>query len=700
MNTIQKRLEKLRQQIEDHNYRYYVLNEPSISDSEYDALFRELQNLESEHPEFIAPDSPTQRVGAPPLEAFGTIIHRVPMLSLENAMNKEELYAFDERVRKILNSSKVNVMSNEAPRITSLLLTSELKELYASKEITYVAEPKLDGLAVELVYVDGKLTNGSTRGDGITGEDITRNLRTVKSIPLRLRFSLFDEKEKGSPSVVEVRGEIFIEKKGFIQLNKTRLDRGEPPFANPRNAAAGSLRQLDSSITAQRPLKFFCYELGYIEGKSFDSHEEALQTLKSWGLPVNPDIQVCQGIEKATKYYHELEEKRESLPYEIDGVVIKVNSEAERNKLGARSRSPRWAIAGKFKAQQATTIVVDIEASVGRTGAITPVAHLEPVNVGGVMVSRATLHNQDEIDRKDIRIGDTVLIQRAGDVIPEVIKVILDKRPNGTQPYRLPSTCPICGGDIIRPEDEAVARCQNISCPAQVKGRIEHFASKRSMDIDGLGYKLIDQLVDTGLIHNVADLYSLDVEKVSSLERMAEKSASNLINAIDSSRKTTLARFIYGLGIRNVGEHLATVLASEFKQLHALMNAELEQLQNIDEVGPIVAESIVKFFKSDDNINVIQQCLDSGIELEPPPPDYSSQKLSGTTFVFTGSLSSFSRNEAKMMVEAIGGHATNSVSKNTDYLVAGPGAGSKLTKAKELGTTILTEEEFLKLIES
>ncbi|MCH7733028.1 MAG: NAD-dependent DNA ligase LigA [Candidatus Marinimicrobia bacterium] len=673
MNTIQKRLEKLRQQIEDHNYRYYVLNEPSISDSEYDALFRELQNLESEHPEFIAPDSPTQRVGAPPLEAFGTIIHRVPMLSLENAMNKEELYAFDERVRKILNSSE---------------------------EITYVAEPKLDGLAVELVYVDGKLTNGSTRGDGITGEDITRNLRTVKSIPLRLRFPFFDEKEKRSPSVVEVRGEIFIEKKGFIQLNKTRLDRGEPPFANPRNAAAGSLRQLDSSITAQRPLKFFCYELGYIEGKSFDSHEEALQTLKSWGLPVNPDIQVCQGIEKATKYYHELEEKRESLPYEIDGVVIKVNSEAERNKLGARSRSPRWAIAGKFKAQQATTIVVDIEASVGRTGAVTPVAYLEPVNVGGVMVSRATLHNQDEIDRKDIRIGDTVLIQRAGDVIPEVIKVILDKRPNGTQPYRLPSTCPICGGDIIRPEDEAVARCQNISCPAQVKGRIEHFASKRSMDIDGLGYKLIDQLVDTGLIHNVADLYSLDVEKVSSLERMAEKSASNLINAIDSSRKTTLVRFIYGLGIRNVGEHLATVLASEFKQLHALMNAELEQLQNIDEVGPIVAESIVKFFKSDDNNNVIQQCLDSGIELEPPPPDYSSQKLSGTTFVFTGSLSSFSRNEAKMMVEAIGGHATNSVSKNTDYLVAGPGAGSKLTKAKELRITILTEEEFLKLIES
>jgi len=673
MSSVQKHIKKLRIEIERHNYLYYVQDNPEISDAEYDILFRELQNLESEHPEFITPDSPTQRVGAPPLEAFGTIIHRVPMLSLENAMNKEELYAFDERVRKILNSGE---------------------------EITYVAEPKLDGLAVELVYVDGKLTNGSTRGDGITGEDITQNLRTVKSIPLRLRFPLFDEKEKGSPSVVEVRGEIFIEKKGFIQLNKTRLDRGESPFANSRNASAGSLRQLDSSITAQRPLKFFCYELGYIEGKSFDSHEEALQTLKSWGLPVNPNIQVCQGIEKAAKYYHELEEKRDSLPYEIDGVVIKVNSEAERNKLGARSRSPRWAIAGKFKAQQATTIVIDIETSVGRTGAITPVAHLEPVNIGGVMVSRATLHNQDEIDRKDIRIGDTVLIQRAGDVIPEVIKVILEKRPNGTQPYRLPSTCPICGGDIIRPEDEAVARCQNISCPAQVKGRIEHFASKRAMDIDGLGSKLIHQLVDIGLIHNVADLYSLDVEKVSSLERMAEKSASNLINAIDSSRKTTLARFIYGLGIRNVGEHLATVLASEFKQLKALMNAELEQLQNIDEVGPIVAESIVKFFKNDDNNNVIQQCLDGGIELEPPPPDYSSQKLSGTTFVFTGSLSSFSRNEAKMMVEAIGGRATNSVSKNTDYLVAGPGAGAKLTKAKESGTTILTEKEFLKLIES
>lgn len=674
MDKLENQIEKLRCQIEYHNYRYYVLDDPEISDEEYDALFRQLQKLEVEHPELVTSDSPTQRVGASPLEEFWTVTHRIPMLSLENAVSEEEIQAFDDRIRKGLDTVD---------------------------EVSYVAEPKLDGLAVELVYENGMFVSGSTRGDGITGEDITQNLRTIRSIPLRLVEEFFDShKNIPVPPRLEVRGEVFMEKSGFLDMNKRRLEEGQPPFANPRNASAGSLRQLDPSVTASRPLRFFCYELGYIEGITFLTHWESLQTIKNWGLPVSSNIEVHHGIDNVVQYFREWEEKRESLPYEIDGVVFKVNNLSERDRLGIRSRSPRWAIAGKFKAQQATTVVEDIEASVGRTGAVTPVAHLRPSNVGGVVVSRATLHNQDEIDRKDIRIGDTVLIQRAGDVIPEVVKVILNKRPTGTERYTLPTSCPVCNGEIVRPKGEAIARCQNVACPAQVKGRIGHFASKRAMDIDGLGIKLIDQMVETGLLHSFADLYSLNQEDIASLERMAEKSARNLKTAIDRSRKTTLARFLYGLGIRNVGEHLAQVLARKFKTLNSLMNANLDQLEKIGEVGPIVAESIVRFFSSKENLKVIHHCLDGGVELKSPEEEYEMVRpLVGKIFVFTGALEKLTRHGAEEIVQRLGGRASKSVSKKTDFVVAGPGTGTKLDKAKKLGITVLTEEEFFDMIE-
>ena len=674
MKTIEDLIEDLRHQIESHNYRYYVLNDPEVSDTEYDTLFRKLEKLESEHPDLVTPDSPTQRIGAKPLEEFGTITHRIPMLSLENAMNEEELQAFDERVRRGLKTDQ---------------------------DISYVAEPKLDGLAVELVYENGVLMNGSTRGDGITGEDITQNLRTVKSIPLKLREDLTGSPETTPiPPVVEIRGEVFMEKQGFLHLNRRRLEKGQSLFANPRNAAAGSLRQLDSSITARRPLRFFCYELGYMRETIFSTHWEALQAIRMWGLPVSPDIRICTGFKTMIQYFRECEAQRERLPYEIDGVVFKINLFPERDQLGIRSRSPRWAVAGKFKAQQVTTEVEDIKPSVGRTGALTPVAFLLPVNVGGVMVSRATLHNQDEIDRKDIRIGDTVLIQRAGDVIPEVVKVILNKRPPGTHRYFLPVSCPVCLGEIIRPEGEAIARCQNIACPAQVKGRIAHFASRRAMDIDGLGTKLINQMVDTELLKSFADLYYLNREDIASLERMAEKSAINLIDAIDTSRNTTLSRFLYALGIRNVGEHLAQVLAGEFKTLNSLMKTTSNQLENSEEVGPIVAKSIVLFFGSDRNQEVIKRCIDGGITLELSEDQRgTTDPLAGKKFVFTGTLEKYARHEAREIVEKLGGQTSTSTSSRTDFLVAGQGTGTKLEKAKELGIIILTENDFLEMIE-
>ena len=663
MSITDNQIQDLRDQLNDHNYRYYVLDDPLISDSEYDQLFRELQKLEIDNPNLITEDSPTHRVGAEPLSSFGSWTHRMPMLSLANAMNEDELAAFDTRVKKGLDTEK---------------------------DLEYMAEPKLDGLAVELVYENGFFVNGSTRGDGITGEDITQNLKTITAIPLSLR-----KNGQKTPPLLEVRGEVFITKDGFKKLNRNQEKEELSPFANPRNAAAGSLRQLDSKITATRPLSIYCYEAGRIDGISFDTHEDFLSTLKEWGFPVNPEIQKVNNAETMVAFHRNLEAKRDSLPYGIDGTVFKVNAINQRNALGIRSRSPRWAIAGKFKAQQATTLVQNIIPSVGRTGAVTPVARLEPVNVGGVVVTNATLHNQDEIDRKDVRVGDTVLIQRAGDVIPEVVKVIPAKRPPETKTYQLPTECPSCGQEVSRPEGEVVTRCQNLSCPAQVKGRIEHFVSKGALDIDGFGEKLVDQLVDKKLILTVDDIFKLNFDDLVNLDRMAEKSALNILTAIQDSKQTTFARFVYALGIRNVGAHLSKVLEKAFVgDIEKFMKAAEEELEAIDEVGPIVAETITTFLSNCTNTNVIESCLSLGIRLKKVE-EPKSLLLQGKTFVFTGALTQFSRNEAKEMTEAHGGKVSGSVSKNTDFVVAGPGAGSKLKKATELDIPVLSEAEFL-----
>jgi DNA ligase (NAD+) len=663
LSITDNQIQDLRDQLNDHNYRYYVLDDPLISDSEYDQLFRELQKLETDNPNLITEDSPTRRVGAEPLSSFGSWTHRMPMLSLANAMNEDELAAFDTRVKKGLDTEK---------------------------DLEYMAEPKLDGLAVELVYENGFFVNGSTRGDGITGEDITQNLKTITAIPLSLR-----KNGQKTPPLLEVRGEVFITKDGFKKLNRNQEKEELSPFANPRNAAAGSLRQLDSKITATRPLSIYCYEAGRIDGISFDTHEDFLSTLKEWGFPVNPEIQKVNNAETMVAFHRNLEAKRDSLPYGIDGTVFKVNVINQRNALGIRSRSPRWAIAGKFKAQQATTLVQNIIPSVGRTGAVTPVARLEPVNVGGVVVTNATLHNQDEIDRKDVRVGDTVLIQRAGDVIPEVVKVIPAKRPPETKTYQLPTECPSCGQEVSRPEGEVVTRCQNLSCPAQVKGRIEHFVSKGALDIDGFGEKLVDQLVDKKLILTVDDIFKLNFDDLVNLDRMAEKSALNILTAIQDSKQTTFARFVYALGIRNVGAHLSKVLEKAFVgDIEKFMKAAEEELEAIDEVGPIVAETITTFLSNCTNTNVIESCLSLGIRLKKVEKP-KSLLLQGKTFVFTGALTQFSRNEAKEMTEAHGGKVSGSVSKNTDFVVAGPGAGSKLKKATELDIPVLSEAEFL-----
>ena len=666
MAGIASRIADLRTKLNDHNFRYYVLDDPVISDSQYDELLRELQSLEEAHPELITPDSPSQRVGASPLSAFGSITHRQPMLSLANAMNTDELVAFMDRIKKGLDTEQ---------------------------NVEMIAEPKLDGLGVELVYENGLFIHGSTRGDGFTGEDITQNLKTIGAIPLSLRTE-----DRDSPDLLEVRGEVFMTLSGFKKLNEQRQAEGLSTFANPRNAAAGSLRQLDSAITATRPLSIYCYESGEISGPSFGTHIDFLNALKEWGFPVNPESSIVESTSDMIDFHARLESKRNDLPYEIDGTVFKVNRTDQRNALGIRSRSPRWAIAGKFKAQQVTTLVNDIIPSLGRTGAVTPVAHLEPVNVGGVVVTHATLHNQDEIDRKDVRIGDTVWIQRAGDVIPEVVKVVIEKRPKSASPYQLPSECPACGHDVYRPEGEAVARCQNLSCPAQVKGRITHFVSKTALDIEGFGEKLVNQLVEKKLIQTVDDIFKLTYDDLVNLERMAEKSAHNILSAIGEAKQTTFARFIYALGIRNVGAHLSKVLEKSFSgDIEKFMSASKEDLEAIDEVGPIVAETIIRFWSDCTNVDVVESCLSLGIKFESVEGP-KSQILEGKTIVFTGALTQFSRNEAKDMAEAHGGRASGSVSKKTDFLVAGPGAGSKLKKAEDLGITVLSEEEFLELI--
>ncbi len=663
MQDLENRIIELRRTINDHNYNYYVLDNPIISDIEYDTLLRELDTLETKRPDLITTDSPTQRVGAAPLEAFTSVEHSIPMLSLENAMNSDELIAYYDRTKKGLGEIG---------------------------DIQFVAEPKLDGIGVELIYQDGLLIRGLTRGDGTMGEDITQNIKTIRSIPLALRND-----KRNFPNLLEVRGEVFMLKEDFQKLNMAREDNNEPLFANPRNAAAGSLRQLDPSITAKRPLSIFCYEAGNITGDTFSSHKDFLSALAEWGFPVNNEIALTNDVDQMLSYHRKLEDKRNNLPYEIDGTVFKVNNIDQRNILGTRSRSPRWAIAGKFKAIQVTSTVIDIVASIGRTGAITPVAKLRPVNVGGVIVTNATLHNQDEIDRKDIRIGDTVWVQRAGDVIPEVVKVVKDKRPLNANRYQLPKLCPSCDKEIIRPEGESVARCFNLLCSAQTKGRIKHFISKGGLDVDGFGEKLVDQLVDKELIHTFDDIFTLRFDDLVNLERMAEKSAHNILTSIEKSKKTTFARFVYALGIRNIGSHLSKVLEDHFQSdLEKFQSTTFEELENINEVGPIVADAIVRFWSDESNTAIVSNCIERGVEFMQRSNSLD-KRFDNLSFVFTGTLKKLKRDDAKKIVESYGGRVSSSVSKKISYLVAGESAGSKLDKARDLGVKVVTELEFL-----
>ena len=662
---IKTKILDLRKKLNDHNYNYYVLNDPIISDSEYDVLLRTLQNLERQYPELITADSPTQRVGASPIDAFESIDHRVPMLSLENAMDSDELISYYNRTKKGLGDVS---------------------------DIDFIAEPKLDGIGVELVYENGKLKYGLTRGDGIKGENITQNLKTINAIPLSLRTN-----QRPAPNLLEVRGEVFMLKDKFKELNNHRSDNELSIFANPRNAAAGSLRQLDSSVTASRPLSIYCYEPGEIDGENFDTHKDFLNALTDWGFPVNNEIILTKNIDEIVSYHNMLESKRNDLPYEIDGTVFKVNNIEKRNTLGSRSRSPRWAIAGKFKAEQVTSVVLDIIASIGRTGAITPVAKLKPVNVGGVIVTNATLHNQDEIDRKDVRIGDTVWVQRAGDVIPEVVKVVKSKRPKSTLKYKLPNSCPECSSEIVRPKGESVARCHNLSCPAQIKGRIKHFISKGGLDVDGFGEKLVDQLVEKNKIRTFDDIFKLRFDDLVDLDRMAKKSAENILASIEISKKTTFAKFVYALGIRNVGAHLSKVLESKYNaNLRKFQQATFTELELINEVGPIVAEAIIQFWSDESNLAIIDSCINYGIEFEQVSHPIS-QKFENLSFVFTGTLTSLTRSEAKKIVESNGGRVNSSISNNTNFVVAGKSAGSKLEKAKSHGVKIITENEFLEM---
>lgn len=661
-------INRLRDEIRRHDSLYYVLDSPEISDAEYDLLFRRLQELEQTYPDLIIPDSPTQRVGGAPLEKFGEIPHALPMLSLSNVFEESEIKEFDQRVKRTLGNGK---------------------------RVNYVVEPKLDGVALELVYENGVLVSGSTRGDGYVGEDVTANVRTVKAIPLRLK----NEGWFTGVALLDVRGEIFMDRADFDELNLSRDEAGLPPFANPRNASAGSLRQLDPRVTAKRPLKFRAHGVGRAEPGLPDTHMGLLEGLAALGLPANLDnTRLCKDIEQVLDHYRELQEIREHLPYEIDGAVVKVNSLADQVALGLKTRSPRWAVAFKFEPMQAMTKVLKIDVNVGRTGALTPLAIMEPVAVGGVTVSRATLHNQDEIDRKDIREGDTVVIQRAGDVIPEIVKVVRELRPDQTQPYSIADKCPVCGSEAVRLPGQAAKRCVNVSCPARIKETIRHFASRGAMDIEGLGYKLVDQLVDRGLVHTPADLYFLSKETLASLERMADKSASNVLEALERSKEVSADRFLYALGIPLVGEHVARLLVEAFRNLDTLSAQSVDDLQRIYGIGPEVAQSVASFFREQRNLETIRRLLSAGVKPAPlPAPEAGKETpLMGKTIVFTGSLS-MERSDAKSAVEAAGGTVTGSVSRKTDYVVVGIDPGSKLDKARELGITILTEDDFRKL---
>lgn len=667
--TPEQKIQKLREQLNFHNYRYYVLDDPEVPDAEYDRLLRELEKLEAEHPELVTEDSPTQRVGARPLTAFDEVRHEIPMLSLGNCFSEEELEAFIKRISDRLGSNEL---------------------------IEFTVEPKLDGLAVSLRYEDGRLVQAATRGDGTTGENITQNIRTIQSVPLRLIGN-------DVPPVLEVRGEVYMPKQGFEELNRRAAERGEKTFVNPRNAAAGSLRQLDSSITAQRPLEIYCYGHGSVEGWTLPAtHHEILEQLKQWGLRICPEIRVVKGREGCLEYYDDIQSRRDTLPYEIDGVVYKVNRRDLQEELGFVSRAPRWAIAHKFPAQEEMTTLLDVDFQVGRTGALTPVARLEPVFVGGVTVSNATLHNMDEIERKDVRIGDTVIVRRAGDVIPEVVSSIVSRRPDNARLIELPTSCPACGSEVIRPEGEAVARCTGgLYCPAQRKQAIKHFASRKAMDIEGLGDKLVDQLVEAGLIDHVDDIFSLSVEKLAELERMGEKSARNLVDAIEKSKQTTLARFIFALGIREVGEATAQSLAQWFGDLDKLKQAEEGTLQKVPDVGPVVASHIHAFFTQPHNLEIIDRLIQAGVNwpvVETLPMD--QRPLDGLTFVLTGTLSTMTRDEAKQKLQAMGAKVSGSVSKKTSAVVAGEKAGSKLDKAESLGVRIMDEDALQSLLDS
>ena len=663
--SLQQQIDTLRQDLRRYEYEYHVLDNPTIPDAEYDRLFHQLKALEATHPELITADSPTQRVGAKPLSGFAQIRHEIPMLSLDNAFSDEEFYAFVKRIEDRL--------------------------IRLPEPLTFCCEPKLDGLAVSILYVNGVLTQAATRGDGTTGEDITANIRTIRNIPLQL---LMDN----PPARLEVRGEVFMPHAGFERLNQQALEKGEKTFANPRNAAAGSLRQLDPKITSKRPLVLNAYGIGIAEGVDLpNTHYDRLQWLKSIGIPVNPEIRLCNGTDEVLDFYRDIQNKRSVLGYDIDGTVLKINDIALQEKLGFISKAPRWAIAYKFPAQEELTRLNDVEFQVGRTGAITPVAKLEPVFVAGVTVSNATLHNGDEIERLDIAIGDTVVIRRAGDVIPQIIGVLHDRRPADARPIVFPKTCPVCDSAIVRIEGEAVARCTGgLFCAAQRKEALKHFVSRKAMDIDGVGGKLIEQLVDRELVHTPADLFKLDLTTLTRLERMGAKSAENALASLEKAKNTTLARFIFALGIREVGEATALNLANHFKTLEALQNADLEALQQVPDVGEVVANRILAFWHEPHNVAVVNDLIAQGVHWDDVEVKEVGENLfKGKTVVLTGTLTQMGRNEAKALLQDMGAKVSGSVSAKTDFVIAGDAAGSKLTKAQELGVTVLTEEEFL-----
>jgi DNA ligase (NAD+) len=662
----EREIARLRQEIEHHNHLYYVLDRPEVSDAEYDALFRRLAQLESEHPNLVTSDSPTQRVGSAPADGFAPVRHSVPMLSLGNAFDEDGLRDFDRRIRAILET----------------------------EEVTYVAEPKLDGLSVELVYRNGAFSQGSTRGDGRNGEDVTANLRTIASVPLRLRA------DGGIvPDLVEVRGEVYIDKADLLALNVRREEDGLPPFANPRNLAAGSLRQLDPRVTAGRPLKIYCYDVGRREGIAIESQAELLTVLPALGLRVNPLFEICRGIESAVAFYNGLMEEREDLPYETDGVVVKLNDFAARRTAGTVSRSPRWAIAGKFPAQQGITRLTDIVVSVGRTGILTPVAVLDPVRVHGVEITSATLHNEDEIERKGVLIGDTVVVQRAGDVIPQVVKPLPEHRTGDERRFAMPKACPACSSETVRFEGEVAHRCLNTACPARFQQSILHFICKGGLDVEGLGYKLVGQLVDKGLVTSLADLFRLDRETLVGLERLGPKSADNLLAALDAAKDVPLNRFLFALGIPEVGDRAAEILADAFGSLDRIIEADEEVLTTLPEIGPKTAAGIVGFFGNKENRTTIAELRRVGLRITAPPEGERTGSLSGKRFVFTGTLSGMTRSEASEHVKALGASVSSTVTRATDFVVVGENPGSKADKARDLGVPRLAEAEFLSLLE-